>query len=739
MRLFRRKRNNKGFSLVEVICAVAILGLTSTAIGSTMIVSTQNYQRGNAEVDVQKEAQTTTNLIGNLIVDAADVDPEFYTGTTTIRKMTIKGENKEYVIAYDNTNGTITYKEKVSGGTESSGTLATDVTDFRGDFTNYVKNKNVALELAVSKNDRNYAATYATTSRNRKAVKLGARASAFISCESIVILEPGQQYYLPITVHGMDANDAGIVWSGITAFDGNSAVGTSSLANTSPQGANIKIGKEAKGTLTFTIATKKDPDTNLPLDTKTVTVKVRRVTGIEVVGSRKSGVPCMQDAVYHVDATAMGTSFDKAIGKAYDDGTAYGGIYEYKNPRYIDFAFSMSNGANASDYVQVLSNEGVENTDNPFIEFKLKQSIPASTKLIVTAISKHAQGKIGADSYNKTGEAYATVTKDYEIINSGGVISLTNGLERGNDYLGFTTTLDLQGLKSKHGGEITWLFRYKAEDGSWSQYYRTKESGSAQKINAVETYLFDVNKAYDYELMFALVDWGNKKLMWPHDPALLQSGKGFTEYGITKGWNENDPNKYEPQTENPAEYSQVFQLGRTEICFTGYGSFVTGGDMNNLPAGQGEFVGTAGTQGDPIKLVRNQSTNGKFEINFDYANLDKGKYTPSASVQKFEGGKWVDISANGKFGLQVGGGEGGKVTVENIDQNNVPVGSYRLKMKFNNQKNAGVGGGSNIYQLNIAENNNGNWDLSGTKLVKQDNGSETSMEYGYIYFNIANS
>ena len=48
MKLFKKriKGNNKGFSLVELVCAVAIFGVAATAIGSAMVVSAQSYSRG---------------------------------------------------------------------------------------------------------------------------------------------------------------------------------------------------------------------------------------------------------------------------------------------------------------------------------------------------------------------------------------------------------------------------------------------------------------------------------------------------------------------------------------------------------------------------------------------------------------------------------------------------------------------------------------------------------------------
>ena len=745
MRLFRRKKNNKGFSLVEVVCAVAILGLTSTAIGTTMVVSNQNYQRGNAEVDVQKEAQTTTNLIGNLIVDSGNVTPDYYADSTTIKSMKIEGEKKEYEIYYDKDAGTITYKEKVKVGEEiqeSSGTLATDVTDFKGDFSNYsaTGSKNVSLELAMNKNGRNYEATYATTSRNGVAEDLGARKAARITCESEVTLEPGQSYYLPITVHGMNADEANIAWTQLQPGEAGSNVGATSNINGDAQGATITIDKDAKGVLQFTVKTQVEPVTDPAVnDSKTITVNIRRVTGVNVVGNRTNDVePATAGAIYRVNATALGTSLNKVIGKAYDDGSV-DSSNEYKNPKYMDFTFTMSTGANASDYVEVISAQALENTDAPYVDFKLKQSIPGGASLTVTATSKHGMGVFEGEKTNKTGTDYGAVIGTYEIINEGSVISLTSGLERGEDCLDFITELDLENLKKLHGGNISWLFRYRTLNGTWSQYYKTKESGSEQKMNAVETYLFDVNTEYEFELAFTLVDWTNKKLMWPHDETLLEPGKGFAEHGIIKGWTEDGEN-YDEASKNPSAYGQVFKLGATEIGFTGYGSTIIAQNTTNLPSGADEFVRTAGTASNPIILKRNKDLNidDRLEIKLDYANLCKDKYTPSVVLQvPGPNGQWVD-TANSKFTYQTSGGADSSVKINNIDQNQVPVGSYRLKVRLVNQDKGYIQEGSNIENLIIQKQANGTWDLFGKKLIKQENGSEVSTEYGYVYFDIIN-
>ena len=378
MKLFRKKRkNNKGFSLVEVICAVAILGVTSTAIGSAMIVSTQNYQRGNAEVDVQKEAQATTNLVGNLLVDALDVNTSV-DATTGAQIVVIKQEGKEYKLTY--LDNKITYEEKNMGdGTTVDGCLAENVTNFdliaATDFSD--SDRNVRVDLEVTVGEKAYEASFTNTARNGQGTNVGATQMARINlAESLVVLEPGQTYDFQITVDGMTPDEAGIVWSNPAAYDGSSNVGGSSWTPSSTREKHtLQVGANAEGNLAFTISTADDPSTGSPYDTRQVLVYIRRVNDIQLTDTIKDAsghVPSGNNqyksgVTYRIDAKALGTELQKRLGlNNYDT--------DYVNPYYIDFTCEMKinegltvlNEAERNAYITSVHN--VQNTENPYFQ-----------------------------------------------------------------------------------------------------------------------------------------------------------------------------------------------------------------------------------------------------------------------------------------------------------------------------------------------------------------------------------
>lgn len=64
-----RKLNNLGFTMVEILIAMAILGVVSLTIYSFMMTGSRFYQRSSADADIQSEAQLVANAISDLIID----------------------------------------------------------------------------------------------------------------------------------------------------------------------------------------------------------------------------------------------------------------------------------------------------------------------------------------------------------------------------------------------------------------------------------------------------------------------------------------------------------------------------------------------------------------------------------------------------------------------------------------------------------------------------------------------
>ncbi len=587
MKLFRKRRkNNKGFSLVEMICVIAILGLTSTAIGSTMIMSADNYQRGSAEVDVQKEAQTTTNLIGNLIVDAVLVYPTD-NGTVTTA-LNIQGENITYDLTYDQSTGVISYKETV-GAKSSTGVLAENVTYFKvGDGNlnalDFTKNKNVRVDLTIEKNGKEYMASYNTTARNGAAFNVGAEASAIIVCDTDIVLEPNQEYPFKVELYG-NPSDENLVWGSIVASNPLALPDDVQLSGAGPDGATIEVSENAEGDYTFEIrtrATESIGGIDVPLDSKMVTVHIRRATDIDYTLELRSGVAKKAGAKYRVYGEVTGDNFDKVIGKAFDDENV-NPTFKYIEPVYVNFSVREEGGVS----YKIL--DGGTNTnpnafsdigrpDRPYIDIELTADMPNNSKIIVTLQSKHAMG------VNKSGEHYADIIKECPITNVKNRVEFPSGIKRGNDNFvdGLNTGVtDLapSDMRIAFGGTDNWYFRYR-EVGTtaWSPYYPTQEGGDACKFCGVETRLWELDKAYEIEVIcmsFSDINTANPKLEFPQDPTLLselqaQATAGWYD-GITsvsQGWTADDFTNHPTLVATDfSQYGGSVTLGASEIAF----------------------------------------------------------------------------------------------------------------------------------------------------------------------------
>ena len=517
MKLFKKflKENNKGLSLVELVCAVAIFGLSTTAIGGAMVVSAQSYQRGTIELDVQKEAQSTTNLIGNLLVDAVDVQ---YVDAD--QKMTVTDKTgSTFEIKLDTATGELKYKQ----GSEEV-VLAEGVNYFKVDRDDFDTSKNVEIDLKLSKGDREYQASYNTTARNGQ-MNPGAAMDTKIFIDNEVVLEPGQSYEFTALVSS-SVNYGNLVWEFLDSSEDEAifTTGRNSLKET------IKLDVDATNDIAFKVYTSEQKDDGagnmVPLDEVTGVIKVRRVTEF-ALGSVNhtwvSGTPFVAGSVCRVYGQVNGTNLEKQIGKTYDS--------DYVNPKYIDFKITGAEGGITVDIADVTSGYDKENSNLPYMEFKLLSDMPFGSKLIVTATAKHPAGwstnkdgsvetKTLADGttkkmlYNKTSSeasaySYDTITYEHPIENDNGGAS---GIKRGDNAYWIDAPASVEGLDANLGNNYLTYMRiwptdqaaYTNDDDGWILVNTT---GTCEfKLEKKWTLMMDPRKSYHIEFLVAVAN-----------------------------------------------------------------------------------------------------------------------------------------------------------------------------------------------------------------------------------------
>lgn len=415
-------KSHKGFSLVEIICAVAILSIVITGAGSAMVISARSYQRSNTELDLQQQAQITANLLTNLIIDSNRI--EIFDGGKTL---TIAKDEPaiSYKITLDEETNELKYEENDSGDEK---TLADHINDFSIERVSE-NNYDFSLEV-ISTDGKTFSSDYHVTPRNNASISsltgMTGGDRAIIFAENVIVLEPNEVYDLNVTVTNAQTSDPTV-----PPFSIKDVVGRTDDSTTveipDRNTIRIKLGRNEKGTGTehersFRIILEA---TNA--DELAVEVRVRRVTKIAVSGQKLGGSAAKAGAVYNITATTDGTWLSRVAGAWYD--------INYK-PTYPVTWEVRGEGLYGSwtDYVDVVASNG--DISNPFYQLKLKQDIPTGGAIKIVAVAKHPAGTDGAANFtNKSGLPYDVIQGEYVIKNAS---SINRGSSGDADYTTFS-------------------------------------------------------------------------------------------------------------------------------------------------------------------------------------------------------------------------------------------------------------------------------------------------------------
>lgn len=201
----RQRHNNNGLSMVELLIAVAILGILSVSIFAFMNQGSRSYSSTSAELDVQTEAQLTANTITDRIIDC-ETQIRYYDGhesTTVDSSGNVITTTDSYSVSYVSPSGTtytvndhvlqlisanskiqsvifwdkdrdvIYYNEAKWNGSswdaydeDEAEMLASNVTDFKINTDKLSKNKVLEIELEYTTRGRSYRGSYQAHMRN---------------------------------------------------------------------------------------------------------------------------------------------------------------------------------------------------------------------------------------------------------------------------------------------------------------------------------------------------------------------------------------------------------------------------------------------------------------------------------------------------------------------------------------------------------------------------------------------
>lgn len=501
-KLFKKtgKLNNKGVSLVELICSIAILSVIGVSIAGMMIISSNAYARGVTDVDSQQEAQFAANLIGNYVKDASEVVDE---GGDLLIRM---DDGSEYRVEYDDASGRMTFNGQL---------LAENVNDFSFDLSDFSASKYVEVSLTTGKNSRTFESRNTNTARNGEVSgNVAGDISATIIAPDALILEPCQEYVIPCSVLGV--SNQNIVW-------------TTSTPKAVVMGNTIKVDKniDVNSFVIYgsTQALKKDMVT--PAGTKSITVDVRKVTGFTFNGTLISGSALRNGAVYRIEMNMSGDNLPKNLTKETD----------YVSPYKIKWTDSYSGSGSASSTYQITERHDATESSPGYVLLKLKRDISWGGKIEVKGLVVHPEGKWPGESVysNKSGARYAgSMSGTFTLM---GVPYSYDGskLYRGSDdpQLQFTAHDDIKNNLISHygngnykskmyyrcrpvtlsGDTVTWAGNWT----DWRQNPGDADDSLAINLRPDATKQFGCNDAYEIQMVLTFWNDSTGHVYWPAD------------------------------------------------------------------------------------------------------------------------------------------------------------------------------------------------------------------------------
>lgn len=411
-----RKGDHRGLSIIELVCAIAILTLVGAGVSGVMVVGANSYRNGTTEVELQTEAQMAVNLIGDLVIDTTAT----VTGTpdpAASSTINVEQSDRRYVVSHVGSQLLYSeYRLEADGAAiavAEGQLLAENVTEFEADVSDFASSGSLRLYMKLEKGTKSYAAYYTITARNGRYTVTGGgvAAAATVVAPNEIVVEPNQDFVVNATVVGITNN--AVTWTVANNSDGNTQILVNELGE-----YYLHVGMNETSNNMILTASTVAMDGASPLAFATVNVRLRRVNDIDLNGSLTSGEALKPGATYRVTPTFVGTTLERLLGSESD--------MDYVSPYDLTWSYELrdENGSvitNASAYFDW----SVDTAQN-CAYVTLKQDFE-TLELTVYARAMHPEGA------NKTGLTYATGVMGEWSLSNGLRIVVSGGWARGGN------------------------------------------------------------------------------------------------------------------------------------------------------------------------------------------------------------------------------------------------------------------------------------------------------------------
>ncbi len=482
----RIQQQNSGFSLVELIIAIAILVIVTGAVCSFIIITSRNYANGNNDISVQQEAQLALNQMSDVIIDATQSinyvgydesnqpvkalkDSEF---TFTPEKKALIVYNTATPASGEGTEESSTYADPGTPAEDSSTELhnymfywqksdenlyfsmadaggsfpmpgevdcvllAENVTEFQVDLSQVEERRVVKLKLNFQTGTRKFEMANNITVRNKVVINnadiepLDKRVRVNIKVkEPVVVLEPGETFHFSTPkVTGTNLLNKNVTWK----IEGEVSEGTKMLSPNRDGILQIDSEERLKSFDVKVTTEAIDEESKKQAET-TITVYVKRVTKVtlnkksEELLNPNDNIPgkleVMQGSTVVLVGTVDGVNLGNKCDSCGEDPTG---------DRYLT-GWTVVSGSTS------LQN-GIQDSDHETATIQIKADAAVGSTITIRAVSDLSsrrpygpvQGEITLKVVEKKNPAKPT----------GGQLQYGDKIKMDELLAGFTTTID---------------------------------------------------------------------------------------------------------------------------------------------------------------------------------------------------------------------------------------------------------------------------------------------------------
>ena len=482
----RIQQQNSGFSLVELIIAIAILVIVTGAVCSFIIITSRNYANGNNDISVQQEAQLALNQMSDVIIDATQSinyvgydesnqpvkalkDSEF---TFTPEKKALivyntvtpaSGEGTEepsayadpgtpaddsstelhnYMFYWQKSDENLYFSMADAGGSfpmpgeVDCVLLAENVTEFQVDLSQVEERRVVKLKLNFQTGTRKFEMANNITVRNKVVINnadiepLDKRVRVNIKVkEPVVVLEPGETFHFSTPkVTGTNLLNKNVTWK----IEGEVSKGTKMLSPNRDGILQIDSEERLKSFDVKVTTEAIDEESKKQAET-TITVYVKRVTKVtlnkksEELLNPNDNIPgkleVMQGRTVVLVGTVDGVNLGNKCDSCGEDPTG---------DRYLT-GWTVVSGSGS------LQN-GIQDSDHETATIQIKTDAAVGSTITIRAVSDLSkrrpygpvQGEITLKVVEKKNPAKPT----------GGQLQYGDKIKMDELLAGFTTTID---------------------------------------------------------------------------------------------------------------------------------------------------------------------------------------------------------------------------------------------------------------------------------------------------------